>query len=135
MNVTLTVYFDGQFWIGFFERIESGAVSVSRVVFGAEQKDSQVLDFILDGYFGVRYSPTVEGIKEIKVAANPKRKQRQIAGITRQGIGAKSQQAMKLAYEESKKESSARRKEREELERQRKYELRCDKRKEKHRGH
>ena len=32
----LTVYHDGQFWVGMFERIEEGRLSACRVVFGAE---------------------------------------------------------------------------------------------------
>ena len=33
---TLTVYHDSQFWVGTFERVEDGKLSVCRVVFGAE---------------------------------------------------------------------------------------------------
>ena len=49
-GVTLTVFFDGQFWIGIFERTEDGKLMVSRTVFGAEPKEQQVLEFVLRYY-------------------------------------------------------------------------------------
>ncbi len=33
----LTVYFEEPFWVGVFERIEDGKLSVAKVTFGAEQ--------------------------------------------------------------------------------------------------
>ena len=35
----LTVYFDEPFWVGVFERIEDGNLSVAKVTFGAEPKE------------------------------------------------------------------------------------------------
>ena len=35
----LTVYFEEPFWVGVFERIEDGKLSVAKVTFGAEPKD------------------------------------------------------------------------------------------------
>ena len=32
----LTVFFEGPFWVGVFERVEDGRLSVCRVVFGSE---------------------------------------------------------------------------------------------------
>ena len=34
----LTVYFEEPFWVGVFERIEDGKLSVAKVIFGAEPK-------------------------------------------------------------------------------------------------
>ena len=38
----LTVFFEDPFWVGIFERIEKGKLSVCRVVFGSEPKDYEV---------------------------------------------------------------------------------------------
>ena len=38
----LTVYFEEPFWVGVFERIEDGKLSVTKVTFGAEPKDYEV---------------------------------------------------------------------------------------------
>lgn len=35
----LIVFFEDSFWIGVFERIENGKLSVCKVTFGAEPKD------------------------------------------------------------------------------------------------
>ena len=38
----LTVFFENPFWVGVFERIEDGKLSVSKATFGAEPKDYEV---------------------------------------------------------------------------------------------
>lgn len=134
-SVTLTVFFDGQFWVGIFERMDDGKLMVSRVVFGAEPKDQQIHVFVLQTYWKLCFSPSVEGVKVQTVAFNPKRRQRQIAKACDKGIGTKSQQAMKLAQEVGKALRKERTKEQREAEEQRKYELHVEKKKAKHRGH
>ena len=42
----LTVYFENPFWVGVFERIENGKLSVCKVTFGAEPKDYEVWEFV-----------------------------------------------------------------------------------------
>ena len=36
MKASLTVFFEDPFWVGVFERIEDGKLSVCKVTFGAE---------------------------------------------------------------------------------------------------
>ena len=36
MEAKLTVYFEDPFWVGVFERVEDGKLSVCKVTFGAE---------------------------------------------------------------------------------------------------
>ena len=134
-GVTLTVFFDGQFWIGIFERTEGGTLSVFRVVFGAEPKEQQVHEFVLRHYLKLRFSPPVEGVKIQTIASNPKRRQRQIARSAEKGIGTKSQQAMKLAQEARKLARKVRTREQREAEEQRKRELHAERKKARHRGH
>ena len=134
-GVTLTVFFDGQFWIGIFERTENGMLSVSRVVFGAEPKEQQVHEFVLRNYLKLRFSPPVEGEKVQAIASNQTRRQRQIARSAEKGIGTKSQQAMKLAQEAGKLARKVRTREQREAEEQRKRDLHAEKKKAKHRGH
>lgn len=134
-GVTLTVFFDGQFWIGIFERTGNGTLSVSRVVFGAEPKEQQVHEFVLQNYLKLRFSPPVEGVKVQAIASNPKRRQRQIARSAEKGIGTKSQQTMKLAQEAGKLARKARTREQREAEEQRKRDLHAEKKKARHRGH
>lgn len=135
MSITLTVFYDEQFWIGLFERVEDGRLRAAKVVFGAEPKEQQVYELVLSDFYNLRFSPPVEGVKERIIASNPKRRQRQASRAQEQGVGTKSQQAMKLAHEELKQERAQRGKERRELEEQRRFELHIDKKKEKHKGH
>lgn len=44
----LTVFFEEPFWVGVFERISECRLSVCRIVFGAEPKDYEVYDFVLE---------------------------------------------------------------------------------------
>lgn len=44
----LTVYFAEPFWVGVFERICDGKLSVAKVTFGAEPKDYDIQEFNVD---------------------------------------------------------------------------------------
>lgn len=130
----LTVYFKDPFWIGVFERIYEGKISVSKFTFGAEPKDYEVYDFILKYYYNLQFSPAVTAVvKENKV--NPKRMQREVKKqLQDTGIGTKSQQALKLQQEQSKIERRQKTKAEKEAEAKRQFEIRQQKRKEKHKG-
>lgn len=135
MGVTLTVFFDDPFYAGLFERIEDGKLSVAKVVFGAEPSDGEVYAWLTEHYRHLRFSPAVAGAKEVRIAANPKRRQRQAAQIGATGIGTRSQQALKLAREEAKAVRAVRTKAQREAEEERRFLLRTEKKKAKHRGH
>lgn len=63
----LTVYFEAPFWVGVFERIEDGKLSVAKVTFGAEPKDCELQEYIQKCYSRLKFSPAVETVvKEIK---------------------------------------------------------------------
>lgn len=49
----LMVYFEDPFWVGVFERIEDGKLSVSKVTFGAEPKDYEVQEYIQKCYSSI----------------------------------------------------------------------------------
>ena len=131
----LTVFFEEPFWVGVFERISDGKLSVCKVTFGAEPKDYDVLDFILKYYYELKFSPAVE-TQVRQVADNPKRRQRNARKqLKDNGIGTKSQQALQKQREEMKTERKQISKSQREAEAQRQYELKQQKRKEKHKGH
>ena len=73
---TLTVFFDGQFWVGVFEKVTDEKLSVCKVTFGAEPKDSEVYDFILKSYHNLKFSPEITAIVKA-TERNPKRQQRE----------------------------------------------------------
>ena len=130
----LTVFFEEPFWIGVFEHISEGKLSVCKVTFGAEPKDYEIYDFVLKNYDHLRFSPAVAtDVKE--TVRNPKRVRREVRKQVRNsGIGTKSQQALKLQQEQLKTERKAVNREQRETEKQRQFELKQQKRKKKHRG-
>lgn len=130
----LSVFFDEPFWIGVFERIEDGKLSVAKVTFGAEPKDYEVYDFVLKHYYNLQFSPAVEvAVSEKHI--NPKRMRREIKKqMSDKGIGTKSQQALKLQHEQYKTERKKKNREQKQAEEQRLFELRQQKKKKKHRG-
>ena len=131
----LTVYFEEPFWIGVFERIEDGKLSMAKVTFGAEPKDYEVQEYIRKHYSSLKFSPAVDTVvKDMK--RNPKRMQREAKKQMQEtGIGTKSQQALKLQQEQNKQERKVRSREKKEADELRMFELKQQKKREKHRGH
>ena len=112
----LTVFFEEPFWVGVFERIENGKLSVSKVT------------------FGLRFSPAIETVIK-EQTKNPKKLQREIhKSMSAKGIGTKSQQALQLQHEQCKQQRKAKSREEKVAEEKRLFELKQQKKKEKHRG-
>ena len=130
----LTVFFEEPFWVGVFERVSDGKLSVCKATFGAEPKDYEIYDFILKNYYHLRFSPAVA--TDVKEAGrNPKRVQREVhKQIQNIGVATKSQQALKLQQEQRKTEHKVMSRQQREAEKERRFELKQQKRKEKHRG-
>lgn len=104
------------------------------MTFGAEPKDYEIYNFILNHYYDLQFSPAVDAV--IKAAKkNPKRVQRDIKKkMENVGIGTKSQQALKLQQEQTKAERKGRMREQKKADTQRQFELMQQKKKDKHRG-
>lgn len=130
----LTVFFEEPFWIGIFESVSDGKLRVCKVTFGAEPKDYEVYDYILKNYYRLTFSPAVS-TKPKETAKNPKRIQREAKKQTQCiGVGTKSQQALGLQREQMKTERRQTSRKQREAERKRRFDLKQQKRKEKHRG-
>ena len=108
VDISLKVVFEDPFWVGVFERMEKGKLCVAKVTFGAEPKEGEVYEYLLKHYHELTFSPAVE-VKVKTTSDNPKRKMREAQRATvMQGIGTKSQQAMKLMQEQNKVERKER---------------------------
>ncbi|MGE7852895.1 YjdF family protein [Bacillus paramycoides] len=134
----ITIYFDGQFWIGIVEMTENNKLKVCKHTFGSEPKDSEILDFIfhdmiplLNSTSGVKNSIDKSKNKTI----NPKRLIRLAAKeMKNQGVSNKSYEALRIELEQKKKmKKCISRQMKEELKEQ-KRQLKIQKRKAKHRG-
>lgn len=134
-SIKLTVYFDDPFWVGVFERSEGEKLSACKVTFGAEPKDCEVWEFILRSYHKLNFSPAMKTERK-QSADNPKRRQREAKKqLQATGISTKSQQALAAQRVELKTERKKLSRKQKESEQQRRFDLRQQKRKEKHKGH
>ena len=132
----LTVLFDPPFWVGVFERESGGRYEACRVVFGAEPRDFEVYAYILDHYDRLDFSPALQTETGVERELSPKRAQRLARRQTQlAGIGTKAQQALQLQREQNTTQRRTLSREAREAEEARRYQLRQEKRKEKHRGH
>ena len=135
VSSTLTVYHDGQFWVGIVEHIEDGKLSVARIVFGAEPSDEEVLQLVVRRWEKVTFYGDEEP-EAPKLTKNPKRRMRNAAkALKRPAMSTKAQQALAEQREAFKREGAQARKARREEEKQVRFKRRAEKRKQKHRGH
>ncbi|MGN0907657.1 MAG: YjdF family protein [Bullifex sp.] len=134
-SMVMAVFFESPFWVCVFERIRDGKLSVARVVFGAEPGDREILNFLSDHWTELRFSPAVATAVK-KASVNPKRSIREARKqVLETGIGTKSQQTLKARQEQLKQERRSERRKRMEAEDRRTFELRQQKKHDKHRGH
>lgn len=135
VSAKITVYFENPFWVGIFNRNVDEKLSVCKVVFGSEPKDNEILDFILKQYSKLKYSPEIFCESVFKEKVNPKRVQRNVKKqLNNKCVGSKSQQALKLQQEQNKTIRKIKKKEQKELEKEKMYFLRQQKKRKKHKG-
>ena len=135
VSSTLTVYHDGQFWVGLAEHVESGRYGVARIVFGAEPSDEEILRFVVGEWARLAFFGD-EPAEASKPAKNPKRRAREAAKtLKRPAMSTKAQQALAAQREVMKQESAQARSQRRADEAEARFEQRKLKRKRKHRGH
>lgn len=134
VSVALKVFFEEPFWIGILERTSGERMTVCKITFGPEPKEYEVLEFLMKNYYSLRFSPAVAAVVSER-RMNPKRVQRQVRReLQDAGTGTRSQQALKLQQEQMKTERKAVSRRQKEAQARRQFELKQQKKKEKHRG-
>ena len=135
VSSTLTVYHDGQFWVGLAEHVEDGRYGVARIAFGAEPSDEEILRFVTSEWEKLSFFGG-EAKETSKPAKNPKRRAREAAkALEQSAMSTKAQQALAAQREAMKQESAHARSRRRAEEAEARFEQRKLKRKQKHRGH
>ena len=135
VSSTLTVYHDGQFWVGLAERVEDGKFGIARIVFGAEPSDEEILRFVASKWEKLSFFGG-EPTETSKPARNPKRRAREASKALRQpAMSTKAQQALANQREAMKRESAHAKSQRRAEEAEARFEQRKLKRKQKHHGH
>ena len=135
-RITCTVFFEDPFWVGVLERGGDGTYSAAKTTFGAEPSDAEVLIFLLQSYPALVFSKPCVGLEREGSTPNPKRAQRLASrAVLTPGVGTKAQQALKSQYEANKEEHKTLSREQLLAQEERKFQLRQEKKKAKHRGH
>jgi hypothetical protein len=138
LRARLTVYFDGQFWIGFVEREDDEGLSIARHIFGPEPSLPQIAELVTGrGWSHLQFVPTDggDGLGH-QPAANPKRRQREAAREARaKAPSTRSQESLKVALEQRKADSEAESRERRAEAAEERWRQKAAKRKDKKRGH
>ena len=125
VSSTLTVYHDGQFWVGLAEHVEDGA----------EPSDEEILRFVVNKWAKLSFIGH-DSTEASKPAKNPKRRAREASkALKRPAVSTKAQQALAAQREAMKRESAQARSQRRADEAEARFEQRKLKRKQKHRGH
>ncbi|MGN0971182.1 MAG: YjdF family protein, partial [Aristaeellaceae bacterium] len=97
--------------------------------------DYEVYAFVLRHYNGLIFSPAVDAVTKA-LPRNPKRQLRDVKKqLEKCGAGTRSQQALKMQQEQGKAERKARTRLAREAEEQRRFAMKQQKRRDKHRGH
>lgn len=104
-----TIYFNGQFWVGTIERIEGSELSAAHVVFGAEPSNERALQFVIEKWGELRFSPEAKTERKKGIV---QRGQREAALAAAKAMSStKAQQAIAKIREQNKaaaqKESAA----------------------------
>ena len=71
VSSALTVYHNGQFWVGLAEHVEDGRHGVARIVFGAEPSNEEILRFVTSEWERLAFFGD-ESTETSKPAKNPK---------------------------------------------------------------
>ena len=134
VSSTLTLFHDGQFWVGVIEHVEDGKLGAARIVFGAEPSDEEILQFVVIRWEKLTFYGNEEPDTP-KLAKNPKRRMREAAkALKKPAMSTKAQQALSEQREAMKSDLTSEQRRKLQDAKQAKYALRVEKRKQKHRG-
>lgn len=132
---TITVFFEAPFWVGLYQRAEGERYSVCKLTFGAEPRDYQVYEALLAHWRELRFSPALPVKQGERAKINPKRARREAArSLFGPPAGTRAQEAIKLQRAEGKEARREKSREERQAEEERRFLLRQEKRKQKHRG-
>ncbi len=137
MDEKLTVYFDGQYWVGVVEDITDDGLKACRYVFGAEPSNQEVGAFVKERMLALlrETSQTVELQDLVVRRVNPKRLARQVASeVQGAGVSTYAQEVLKKELESRKVENKTASRNFKKVEKERKRLLARQKAKKKHRG-
>lgn len=138
-TIKATILFEKRFWVGIFERIDKEGYAVARHIFGSEPSDPEIYEFVINHFSELSFGEA----KEISVTVqrmNSKRVQREIRREMEkmkatQRPSTLAQDYMREEIEKKKKYKKSIRKNEKEAHQKQQFDLKQEKKKEKHKGH
>ncbi len=139
VTIKATILFEQRFWVGTFERTDKEGYAVARHIFGAEPSDAEVYEFVLNHYPDLKFGEVRELQLQIR-RMNPKRVQREIRReMQRVKETSKpstlAQDYMREEMEKMKKEKKSISSAEKLARKERLFDMKQEKKKQKHRGH
>jgi hypothetical protein len=139
ITLKATIFLDGSFWVGIFERTDKKGYSVARRVFGREPSDAEVYAFVMQNYHELKFGAPREFQLIIK-RMNPKRLQREVRREMEKikqttQSSSHAQDYVRREIEKNKKEKKQQSREEKEARKEKQFLLKQAKKREKHRGH
>lgn len=134
---TLTVHFDGTFWVAVLERSGDGLYQAARIVLGAEPSDAELFQYLRDHHDRFVFGPARAEGPDSGEPAGRRSAKRALREARKEAVrppGTKAQRALAEAREAGKTAARSRSKAQKEEESARLRLLKERKRKEKHRG-
>jgi len=130
-----TVFFEDPFWVGVLEENYNGINYMGKHIFGAEPSNSELIQFYIHEFENIKKLKISKTNKETKKLNFKKSISKSRKTQTRIGIGTKSQNLFKMAFEEIMGIKKKERKIEELLNKEEKYKKKLEKKTEKKKGH
>lgn len=106
VSSTLTLYHDGQFWVGIIEHAENERFGVARIVFGNEPSNGELLQFVITRWEKLPFFGD-EMPTPAQLPKNPKRRQREASkALHKPTLSTKAQRVLASQREVSKESKS-----------------------------
>jgi hypothetical protein len=135
VELRFTVLFEEPFWVGMVERTDEAGYAVARHVFGAEPAAPEIYTFSLRNYAALAFSPAIPGETQAEALNFKRRKREAQRALASTGVSSKAHEAMRLQLEQHKLARQEVSKAQREAEKEQKFLLAQQRKKEKHRGH
>jgi hypothetical protein len=135
-KISLSVFYNGQFFSALFERNDETGYSVYQRMFAVNPSDKEIMQLVLEEYYSFVFSKPVRGENAFsKPLKNPKRRQREAANAVKKVCASKkAQMALKMQHEVNKAASKSLATADKKRRSDEQYNLRVIKRKKKHKG-
>lgn len=136
--LTLTIFHDGQYWVGMMEENNRSAIKAFKKVFGVRPSDKEILDFINSEFFifSKKMECSLKIVISKKLSKNPKKRIKQINKEKKNTTHlSKAFAVVKLDQEKSKVRRRDSYKENKKVLERKKYERKLEVKREKHKGH